>query len=232
MIGVARPSFSYPRLHAAGRRVTVNAALSGALRRLHRRVPERARRRLHPLLVRGGLVPPPIPDDEHPERRAVLAHVGAGPVLEVGCGPRKTRADFVGVDLVPGGRLGSVGNAAGRASQADVAAHGARLPFSDGTFAALVARHNLEHYVDLVAVLREWQRVLRAGGWAVVVVPDEGAYPGRTLDLDPTHYHAFNPAFVRSLLEVLGWRVVAVEACVPRWSLLVVAEAPDGSETA
>jgi SAM-dependent methyltransferase len=203
----------------------VNARLVSAMKAVHRRFPERGRRRLHPILDRLGLATDQA-DNDHPERLAVLAHVALTPVLEVGCGPRKTRADFVGLDLTPGGDEGSVGNAAGRPSEADVAADGRFLPFANGTFPTLVARHNLEHYVDLIAVLREWQRVIVPGGIAIIVVPDEDGYPGRTLELDPTHYHAFNIAFVRQLFALLGWEVRTAEVCIPAWSLLVVARTP------
>src|SRR5262249_38081813 len=142
-------------------------------------------------------------DETHPERLAVLEHVVGPRVIEIGCGYRKTSPEFIGVDLVPGGALGRIGNVAGRVSQADVAADGGQLPFQDASVDSVVARHNLEHYVDLVGTVLEWLRVLRPGGRLVVVVPDEGSYPGRTVDLDPTHYHSFDETGLRSLFSVL-----------------------------
>lgn len=164
-------------------------------------------------------------DGDHPERIAVLRRVlpPDGPVLEVGCGPRKTAVEWTGVDLVPGGRNGTTGNARGRPSQADVAAKGQRLPFRDGAFGAVVARHNLEHYVDLVEVLDEWRRVVRPGGALVVVVPDEDTYSGRTVSLDPTHFHAFTPASLARLLDLVGWEVTDSEPCVDNWSFVLSA---------
>lgn len=189
------------------------------------RLPPPVRRRL--LRLTGGLVDPAIDEDplSHPERLAVLPYV-TGRCLEVGCGHRKTADDVVGVDLVPGGRPGSVGNVAGRVSQADVAAHGEALPFSDLSFDSLIARHNLEHYVDTVEVLREWCRVLRPGGTLAVIVPDEEAYLGRTLELDPTHYHAFTQRSLSRLVELVGFARVTTQPVVAGWSFLLVARKP------
>lgn len=165
-------------------------------------------------------------DADHPERLAVLSAVPEGPVLEVGCGPRKTSADYVGIDLTPGGRAGTTGSAAGRASEADIAADGAALPVASSMFAAVVARHNLEHYVDPFTPLRDWRRALRPGGRLVVVVPDEARFEGRTLDLDPTHYHAFNESFLRELLCATGFVDIDVRPCIEGWSLLGTATKP------
>jgi SAM-dependent methyltransferase len=162
-------------------------------------------------------------DDQHPERLAVLDHIVGPRVIEIGCGYRKTSSGFIGVDLVPKGARGRVGNVAGRVSQADIAADGGHLPFQDASVDSVVARHNLEHYVDFVGTLLEWLRVLRPGGRLVVVVPDEASYPGRTVDLDPTHYHSFDEAGLRSLFSVLEADLVEVRSCVPNWSLLAVA---------
>lgn len=139
-------------------------------------------------------------DENHPERLAVLPFL-RGQVLEVGCGHRKSAPLSIAVDLVPAGVLGRVGNPAGLASQADVAADGAHLPFRDSCFDVVVARHNLEHYVDTVGVLAEWKRVLKPEGCVVVVVPDEERFPGRTVTLDPTHYVSFTEGSLRRLFE-------------------------------
>ena len=188
-----------------------------------RRLPGPVRRVLAGALQRAGLRPVEN-DDLHPERLAVLAQVLGDAVIEIGCGHRKTSPSFTGIDLTPGGRRGSVGNVAGRTSQADVAALGQQLPVRTGACDTLVARHNLEHYVDLVAVLREWHRVVRVGGRLVAVVPDEGRYEGRTVELDPTHYHSFDESFLAGLLPLLGWEIRQLGPCIEGWSLLVVAE--------
>lgn len=169
---------------------------------------------------------PRYTDAEHPERLAVLAAAPDGLVLEVGCGPRKTDAAYVGIDLTPRGQAGTTGNAAGRPSQADIAADGAALPFSDGSFAAVVSRHNLEHYVDLFQPLADWRRVLRPGGALIVVVPDESSFDGRTVELDPTHYHAFDRSFLHQLLHVTGFVDIEVGPCIEGWSLIAVARRP------
>jgi len=168
------------------------------------------------------------PEDQatHPERLAILPYV-RDRTLEVGCGHRKTSDQVVGLDLTPRGRRGTVGNAAGQASQADVAASGADLPFAAESFDSVIARHNLEHYVDTAGVLIEWRRVLRPGGTLAVILPDEENFPserGRTLDLDPTHYHGYSMAALERLVHLVGGFVdLTTEVVVPQWSFMLTA---------
>jgi len=147
--------------------------------------------------------------------------------LEVGCGHRKTSDQVVGVDLTPGGRRGTVGNAAGQESQADVAASGEDLPFAAESFDSVIARHNLEHYIDTAGVLIEWRRVLKPGGTLAVILPDEENFPtqrGRTLELDPTHYHGYSMAALGRLVHLVGgFAEMTTEVVVPRWSFMLTA---------
>lgn len=178
-----------------------------------------------PRRVRSRIRGPGEDDSLHPERLAVLEHL-TGRCVEVGCGHRKTIEGAIGVDLTPARELGRVGNVAGKVSQADVTADGAQLPFRDRTFDSLVARHNLEHYIDTLAVLGEWRRVIRPGGRLVLVVPDEETFEGRTLDLDPTHYHGFSQTSLCRLIEASGMSIGLVRPVVPQWSFMVVAFRP------
>ena len=131
---------------------------------------------------------------------------------------------MIGVDITPGGRLGGVGNVAGQVSSADVGGDGGHLPFVSRTFDSIIARHNLEHYVDTLATLREWRRVLRPGGTVAVIVPDEASYPGRTLDLDPTHYHGFTQDSLAALMEASGFTPIQTAVVIPQWSFMLVAQ--------
>lgn len=193
-----------------------------------------ARRRVHAAidaaLAPAQYRPPELwpNDDAHPERLAVLPHV-RGICVEIGCGYRKTLPGIVGIDMVPGGQPGTVGNVSQRTSQADIAALGDKLPLPAKSVDTLLARHNLEHYIDLVGVLQEWHRVLKPWGRMVVIVPDEEHYPGSTVGLDPTHYHAFSRVALSRLVELTGFRVVETKTVVSQWSFMLVADRRAGT---
>ena len=54
-----------------------------------------------------------------------------------------------------------------------------RLPFADGSFAAVISNHSLEHFDELEAVLGEIGRVVRQGGALFVAVPDASTLTDR-----------------------------------------------------
>jgi ubiquinone/menaquinone biosynthesis C-methylase UbiE len=131
----------------------------------------------------------------------------------------------MGVDLVPRGARGRIGNVAGKVSQADIVADGGCLPFADGSVDSVVARHNLEHYVDTAGTLIEWRRVLRDGGILAVVLPDEARYQGRTVLLDPTHYHGYSDAALARLVALVGgFSDIRTKPVVEGWSFMLTAQ--------
>lgn len=140
-----------------------------------------------------------------------------GRLLEVGCGSgifltelaRHCR-HLVACDAHP--RLDLVGGMLRReAVRADLARIDARrLPFADSTFDAIVCMSVLEHLRDLEAPAREFERVLRPGGVAVIGVPVENAlttailrvsYLSLDAELDDEHVSTH-----RDVLRVLGQR--------------------------
>ena len=101
--------------------------------------------------------------------RRALSQNARGLLLDVGCGAkpleRLTRgrvARHVGVDhpQSPHG-MGAV----------DAAAEAYRLPFRDGTFDCLLCTVVLEHLEEPLAGLREFFRVLKPGGAALITAP-------------------------------------------------------------
>ncbi|MDF1799533.1 MAG: class I SAM-dependent methyltransferase [Planctomycetota bacterium] len=162
--------------------------------------------------------------EQHPERLAVLPYCESGRGLDVGCGHRKSSPNCIGVDLTAGGDKGEAGVVAGQVSQADVQASGDDLHmFADGELDFVVARHNIEHYVDPIKTIQEWKRVLRPGGKLAMIVPDDRYVD--TIRLDPTHKHVFTPDSMRRILELIGdMREVEVREAVPEWSFLAAFE--------
>ena len=105
----------------------------------------------------------------------VLRNLGASArVLDLGCDEGSfpacgTRALTVRVDReVPGTHDGLF-----------VQADAAGLPFADGSFAAVIANHSLEHFEDWHAVLREIGRVVGRNGALFVSVPDASTLTDR-----------------------------------------------------
>jgi 2-polyprenyl-3-methyl-5-hydroxy-6-metoxy-1,4-benzoquinol methylase len=55
----------------------------------------------------------------------------------------------------------------------------APLPFQDGSFGTVVAAEVIEHVFDTQAVIAEFARVVRPGGWVVITTPNLVALSGR-----------------------------------------------------
>ncbi|MDP3958360.1 MAG: glycosyltransferase [bacterium] len=73
------------------------------------------------------------------------------PIFDIGSGPERLGEEFVNVDAFPFPGV-------------DIVADAARLPFKDGSIAAVVTESMLEHVADAETVASEMMRVLRKGG--------------------------------------------------------------------
>jgi hypothetical protein len=161
----------------------------------------------------------------HPEEAAAQRWM-QGRTVEIGAGSNPTPGVDTTVDHTPAGQAGDAGCELGRTSVATITADMADLPFADGEYDTLVARHVLEHHPDTLTVLREWARVARR---LVIICPDQHGYPGNTIALDPTHQAAFHPAQLAALIRHAGLKVHHAGQVIPNWSFFLVAERAGGT---
>ncbi len=166
-------------------------------------------------------------DHGHPflhNEAAVILPIVSGRGIDVGCGARKTHPDAIGVDLTAGGSEGTQGGEAGRVSTADIRASGDNLTmFKDGELDYVIARHNLEHYVDPIRTLQEWARTLKPGGVIGLVLPDDSAFD--TIHADDTHTHTFTPDSLRNMITLLPeLGIVEIGVAEKGWSFYAIVE--------
>ena len=101
-----------------------------------------------------------------------VASGSGGPSLYLA---RTTGCHVTGIDANDSGvtTATSMAAASGQAQRVGfrVADANSPLPFAEGAFDALVCIDSMNHFPDRLAVLREWYRVLRAGGRALFTDP-------------------------------------------------------------
>lgn len=115
-------------------------------------------------------------------------------------------------------------------AEADYKADILELPFEDDSIEEIRASHVLEHIAmaEVPKALKEWLRVLKPGGKAIIIVPNFD-YVARYwmtgenriwaeqlvfgLQTNPGEFHkaAFNVGILRGDLEGTGWEVVRIE---------------------
>jgi len=145
------------------------------------------------------------------EVMARVAGIGGRDVLEVGCGEGMM---FDGTGLQPvqmDVSMTRVGRAAGK-SRFLLCADGYQLPFADESFEVVLLIAVLEHTREPGRLLAEARRVLKRGGRAIVVVPNDATMSAGRLLLGkfpiryPDHLTFTTPARMRLWLAN-GFRV-------------------------
>lgn len=157
--------------------------------------------------------------DEYGDENCLLRIV-KGKGIDVGCGASKITPETIGVDMIAKGEI----TFQGMVSDADIKANGDNLPFPDNDLDYVVARHNIEHYTNPIATLKEWHRVLKPGGYVGMTTPDDGRLAG--LKLDFTHKHSFSRECMKDMLELCGFEVEEMGGTANQWNFFVIARKP------
>ena len=125
-------------------------------------------------------------------------------ILEVGCGSRKTIPHSIGLDILPKGK--NVHNVfPPGVSIADIICDvSKKLPIEDLSQDIVIARHTLEHIVDVAEALESWNRVLKIGGKLILALPDHAI--ANTILMDNTHVHAFTKESSRKIISKFGFK--------------------------
>ena len=139
--------------------------------------------------------------------REVLARLGSGRILDVGCGVGVETSKFagagryvIGVDYDPATATFArrqYGGSSGDAGLEFVAMDGARLGFRDASFDAVCSSHIIEHFTMPENHVAELARVCAADGAAYVITPNAPA------DFEnPFHVYPFDDAELASMLRL------------------------------
>lgn len=123
-------------------------------------------------------------------------------IVELGCGATKTVPEVIGVDRIKKGE--QIPFLAGAKSVADVIADVQKeLPEKLRGADIVIARHILEHCLDLNETLEAWGKIVKEGGWLIIAVPEENMTP--TIPMNPEHVHAFTRKSLAGLLTHFGF---------------------------
>jgi SAM-dependent methyltransferase len=127
-----------------------------------------------------------------------------GRCLDLGCGPRKVfpSRDVIGIDNNKDASLFGI------KTNPDMPGDVTKLDmFADGTVDTVFSSHTLEHVDDHVAVLREWWRLLKVGGYLVLYLPHADWYPNIGMPgSNPDHKRDFRNADITDAMQQVAWR--------------------------
>ena len=91
---------------------------------------------------------------------------------------------------------------------------GTRLPFADGSQDAIFVSHCLEHISNYQAVLADWFRVLKIGGYLVIAVPHQQLYERKSMPpsrFNGDHKRFYTPSSllleIDQSLPLAAWRL-------------------------
>lgn len=156
----------------------------------------------------GDIYPQP-PDRGHQTMLELVCHewlskvTDLNSILDVGCGQGQAfpvLQEYAG--RVEGVTLGTDADICRREGYQVYNADMSFLPYRDGEFDLIFARHVLEHSPMPLLTLMEWQRVSKQWMLLVMPNPDHYGYSGQN------HYYVLHRNQIGNLLTVSGWLVL------------------------
>jgi SAM-dependent methyltransferase len=135
------------------------------------------------------------------ENEIIIGYVNGGDkIIELGCGTKLTVPNAIGVDRVPKGEINPMLQ---EVSIADITADVEKpLPFDDESVDCIIARHILEHCLDTVKTLKQWNQVLKKGGRMIISCPDQNIIDG--IHTNNEHLHAVTPESLDNIAGLIG----------------------------
>ena len=124
-------------------------------------------------------------------RERIRKHLLPGQrLLDAGCGrSMKFCKEFSGIASVVGVDLESTIETANRDFPFGVRGDLGALPFPDESFDMVISRSVVEHLADPPRVFREFCRILRPGGKAVIITPNKYDYVSLIAAVTPYRFH-------------------------------------------
>ena len=120
--------------------------------------------------------------------------------IEVGCGLNKIHTAAIGINKV------LTENDFGYPFGAQICSEGDSLPwFKDSSLDYVFSSHCLEHIVDTKKALLEWTRILKVGGYLVLILPHKNYFPNiGQPNSNPDHKHDFLPFDIERIIKEIG----------------------------
>lgn len=140
------------------------------------------------------------------EGDVVRQYVRGPKIIELGCGFTKTVPQAIGVDQAAKGECPSNLHE-GKRSVADIQADVTKpLPIELSDADTVIARHILEHSLNTVETLKNWNAILKIGSRLIIAVPNQDVV--NSIPLNPEHVHAFTPSSLKAISELCGFKQI------------------------
>jgi len=120
--------------------------------------------------------------------------------IDIGCGLNKIHTSAIGINKI------LTDNDFGYPFGAQIKGEGDYLPwFNDNSLDYVFSSHCLEHIIDPKKALHEWTRILKVGGYLILILPHKKFYPniGDT-NANPDHKHDFLPEDIEKMINEIG----------------------------
>ena len=120
--------------------------------------------------------------------------------IDIGCGLNKIHTAAIGINKIISE------NDFGYPFGAQIKSEGDSLPFfKDKSLDYVFSSHCLEHIQDTKKALLEWTRVLKAGGYLVLILPHKNFFPNiGQPNSNPDHKHDFVPSDIKKIIDEIG----------------------------